>query len=209
MEKRRALGQFALASAAAISGITSIGDAASKAKSSDSNARRPGVTTILLRGRSICIEPRGCPRSPHRSHASRSQLGVVLEVKVLSDRAPVVVAGIERDLGGAHFDMARHVPDEAGQLAGDSDADLVLRQLSSHRKTAPALGQTQLRFPGDVADDFRLSFLPNLETSRDLSFEAIIPLGLHQDTPSMLIWRRAALQRFGGIAEKWRMPQPF
>jgi hypothetical protein len=67
--------------------------------------------------------------SPHRSHASRSQLGVVLEVKVLSDRAPVVVAGIEKDLG-AHFHMARHVPDEAGELAGDSDADFVLRKLS-------------------------------------------------------------------------------
>src|ERR1700730_6219339 len=67
--------------------------------------------------------------SPHRSHASRSQLGVWLEVKVLSDRAPVVVAGNEKDLG-AHFHMARHVPDEARELPGDSDADFVLRQLS-------------------------------------------------------------------------------
>ena len=83
--------------------------------------------------------------SPHRSHASRSQLGVVLEVKVLSDRAPAVVAGIEKDLG-AHFHMARHVPDEAGEFAGDSDADFVLRQLSSHRKTAPALGQRSCAF---------------------------------------------------------------
>src|ERR1700691_1820901 len=88
--------------------------------------------------------------SPHRSHASRSQLGVVIEVKVLSDIAPVVVAVLRKDLG-IHFYVARHVPDEAGELAGDSDADFVLRQLSSHRETAPALGQTQLRLPGDVA----------------------------------------------------------
>src|SRR6202453_4381310 len=90
--------------------------------------------------------PEGCSLktsedSPHRSHASRSQLGVVLDVKVLSDRAPVIVAGIEKDLG-AHFHMVRHVPDEAREFAGDSDADLVLLQLSSHRKAAPALGQT-------------------------------------------------------------------
>src|SRR5882762_8800497 len=56
--------------------------------------------------------------SPHRSHASRSQLGVVLEVKVLSDRTPVVVVGIEKD-SGAHFDVAGHVPDEAREFAGD------------------------------------------------------------------------------------------
>src|SRR6202140_5354072 len=56
--------------------------------------------------------------SPHRSHASRSRLGVVLEVRVLGDRAPVVVAGIWKDLR-VHYHMARHVPDEAGELAGD------------------------------------------------------------------------------------------
>src|SRR5579863_6815924 len=62
--------------------------------------------------------------------------------------------------------MARHVPDEAGEFAGDSDADFVLCQLSSHREIAPALGQTQLRLPGDVADDLRLPLLTNLETKR-------------------------------------------
>src|ERR1700676_1217938 len=36
--------------------------------------------------------------SPHRSHASRSRLGVVLEVRVLGDRAPVVGAGIKKDV---------------------------------------------------------------------------------------------------------------
>jgi hypothetical protein len=135
--------------------------------------------------------PKGCSLktledSPHRSHASRSQLGVVLEVKVLGDRAPVVVAGIEKDLS-TYSHMARHVPDEAGELACNSDADFVLRELSSHRKTAPALGQTQLRLPGDVADDLRLPLLENLETSSDLSLEAIIPRCLHQDTPSVFV----------------------
>src|ERR1700730_10766852 len=133
--------------------------------------------------------PEGCSLktfedSPHRSHASRSQFGVVLEVKVPSDGAPVLV---EKDLGAAHFHMARHVPDKSGEFAGDSDADFVLRELSSHRKTAPALGQTQLSLPGDVADDFRLSLLANLETSSHLSFEAIIPRGLHQDASSVLV----------------------
>src|SRR5713101_7128301 len=148
--------------------------------------------------------PKGCSLksvedSPHRSHASRSRLGVVLEVNVLSDGAPVVVAGIEKDLG-AHFHMARHVPDEAGEFAGDSDADFVLRQLSSHRKTAPALGQTQLRLPGDVADDFRLALLADLETSRDLSFEAIIPRGLHQDTSRMFVTAFGDLTQAAGLA---------
>ena len=97
--------------------------------------------------------PKGCSLksvedSPHRSHASRSRLGVVLEVKVLSDRAPVEVAGVEKDLG-AHFHMARHVPDKSGEFAGDSDADFVLRKLSSHRQAPPAFGQAQLRFPRD------------------------------------------------------------
>jgi hypothetical protein len=121
--------------------------------------------------------------SPHRSHASRSRLGVWLEVRVPSVR-PVLVT--REDLG-VNFHMARHVPDEAGELAGDGDADFVLRQLFSRRKTAPTLGEARLRFPGDVADDFRLPFLPDLEASRDLSFEAIIPRGLHQDTSSRVV----------------------
>src|SRR6266481_105397 len=151
--------------------------------------------------------PEGCSLksfedSPHRSHASRSRLGVVLEVKVLSDCAPVVVAGIEKDLG-AHFHMARYVPDEAGELAGDSDADFVLRQLSSHRKTAPAFGQAQLRFPGDVTDDLRLPLLANLEATGDLRFEAIIPRGLHQDASRMFVaaFGDAALPAIRAAAE--------
>jgi len=42
--------------------------------------------------------PEGCSHkivedSPHRSHASRSRFGVVLDTKVLSDGAPAEVAG--------------------------------------------------------------------------------------------------------------------
>ena len=77
--------------------------------------------------------PAGCSLkifedSPHRSHASRSRLGVWLEVRVPSVR-PVLVT--REDLG-VNFHMARHVPDKTGEFAGDSDADFVLRQLSSH-----------------------------------------------------------------------------
>jgi hypothetical protein len=124
--------------------------------------------------------------SPHRSQASRSQLGVVLEVKVLSDLAPVKVVGVAKDLG-AHLDLPRHVPDEAAELASDGDADFVLRELSSHRKAPPAIGQTQLGLPGDIADDLGLTFLTNLETSADLRFEAIVPGGLDQDTSSVFV----------------------
>src|SRR5271156_771446 len=137
--------------------------------------------------------------SPHRSHASRSRLSVLLEVRVLGDRAPLVVAGIKKDLR-VHFHMARHVPDEAGEFAGDSDADFVLCQLSSYRETAPALGQTQLRLPGDIADDLRLPLLANLETSSDLSFEAIIPGRLHQDTSSMFVAALGDLPLTAGVA---------
>src|SRR5882672_12450413 len=47
--------------------------------------------------------PEGCSHktfedSPHRSHASRSRFGVLLEDKVLSGGAPVEVAGVEKDL---------------------------------------------------------------------------------------------------------------
>ena len=85
--------------------------------------------------------PEGCSLktfqdSPHRSHASRSRFGVLLEVKVLSDRAPMVVAGVEKDSGAAHFHVARHVPDEAAELAGDSNADFVLRQRFDKRSCA-------------------------------------------------------------------------
>src|SRR5882724_13724137 len=96
--------------------------------------------------------------------------------------------------------MACHVPDEAGEFAGDSDADFVLCQLSSHRQTAPALGQTQLRLPGDVADDRRLPLLANLESSSDLSFEAIIPGRLHQDTSSMFVTALGDLPLAAGVA---------
>jgi len=74
----------------------------------------------------------------------------------------VVVAGIEKKLG-AYFHVARHVPNKTGELAGDGNADFVWRQLSSHRKAAPALGQTQLRLPRDVTDDLGVTFLANLE----------------------------------------------
>jgi hypothetical protein len=124
--------------------------------------------------------------SPHRSHASRSRLGVLLEVKVLSASAPVEVAGIEKDLG-ADLHLARYVPDEAAECPSDGDADFLLRQLSSHCKTPPAFGQAQLRLPGDIADDLRLTFLANLQASGDLRFEAIIPRGLHQDTAGVFV----------------------
>jgi hypothetical protein len=137
--------------------------------------------------------------SPHRSHASRSRFGVLLEDKVLSDGVPVEVADVEKDLR-VDLHLTCYVPDEAAELSSDGDADFVLRQLSSHRKTAPALGQTQLRLPGDVADDLRLSFLANLERSGDLRFEAIIPRGLHQDTSSMFVTAFGDLTLAAGVA---------
>ena len=137
--------------------------------------------------------------SPHRSHASRSQLGVLLEVKMLSDCAPVEVVGVEEDLG-ADLHLTRHIPDEAGELPSDGDADFVLRKLSPHCKTPPAFRQAQLRFPGDLTDDLRLSFLANLEASGDLRFEAIIPRGLHQDTSGVFIARFGDLALATGLA---------
>jgi hypothetical protein len=135
--------------------------------------------------------PEGCSLkisegSPHRSHASRSRLGVWLEVEVLSGAAPLVVLGFEKDLG-FHFHVARYVPNKTGELSGDGDADFVLRQLSSHRQATPALGQTQLRLPRDVTDDFWMTFLANFELATDLCLEPIVPSGLHQDTSGVFV----------------------
>src|SRR5882757_8987788 len=135
--------------------------------------------------------PEGCSLktfegSPHRSHASRSRLSVWLEVMVLSEDAPLIVSGFEKDLG-FHFHVARHVPNKTGELSGDGNADFVLRQLSSHRKATPALGQAQLRLPRDVTDDLGMTFLANLELAADLCLEAIVPSGLHQDTSGVFV----------------------
>jgi hypothetical protein len=115
--------------------------------------------------------PEGCSLkafedSPHRSHASRCQFGVLLEIEVLGDSAPVEVAVIEGDLRACRLELyvARDVPDKSGQFASDGDADFILSELSSHQKTAPALGQAQLRLPRDVADDLRLPLLANFQT---------------------------------------------
>ena len=66
--------------------------------------------------------PEGCSLktvedSPHRSHASRSRLGVWLGVEVLSAGAPLKVTGNRRDLG-VDLHVTRQIPNKSGELAG-------------------------------------------------------------------------------------------
>jgi hypothetical protein len=50
--------------------------------------------------------------------------------------------------------MEREVPNEAYELAGDSDTDFVLVQLSPHDQAAVAFGKAQYGLPGDIAHGF-------------------------------------------------------
>lgn len=134
--------------------------------------------------------PEGCSLksfedSPHRSHSSRSRLGVWLVVKVLCVRTPMVDG--ERTDSGADLYLTCHVPNKSGELAGDSDADFVLMDLASHAKASPTFSKTQLRPPRDIADNLRLPLLADLEHAADLRFEAIIPRSLHQDTSRLFV----------------------
>ena len=65
-------------------------------------------------------------------------------------------------LARKRFDLPCDVPDESRQLAGDGYASLVQRQLVG-RKIPVALGQRQLRPPGDLA--YCLGLLPVLVIS--------------------------------------------
>lgn len=102
----------------------------------------------------------GCPHSPaegslHRVRASRSRSGVSAVTSSwysVADRA----AG-----SGVRTDVTADVPEEAGQLAGDGDADLIVLQ-AARLEPAVAVTEAQLRAPGDVADLRRLTLLADL-----------------------------------------------
>ena len=93
--------------------------------------------------------------SPHRSHASRSWLGLVLLSKQLDRRLPCLVS--QAGYSGLDRDVARQIPDEATQLAGDSHTDLSDLHLAAKVELAEALGETQLGLPCDVPDELWLA----------------------------------------------------
>jgi hypothetical protein len=49
------------------------------------------------------------------------------------------------------FELSSDIREKAAWLAGDGDADFVLRQLASHAQMSKALGQMQLGAPGGAA----------------------------------------------------------
>jgi len=124
--------------------------------------------------------------SPHRSRASRCRFGMELDVVKVGVEPPGWIEQVALH-SGFQLDVLSNVPNEAGELAGDGDADLVVMKLATHAEASPAFGEAQLRLPGDVADDFRLTFLADLERAGDLRFEAIGPGRFDEDTTSVFV----------------------
>jgi hypothetical protein len=124
--------------------------------------------------------------SPHRSRASRCLLGVLPGCGAVVAGSPLVFDGSDR-LSVLDLDLAGRIPDEACEFPSDRNADLVLIEFASHRKASPAFGQAQLSFPGDIADDLRLTLLAYFERSGDLRLEAIVPGRFHQDAPGVFV----------------------
>src|ERR1700722_5751292 len=124
--------------------------------------------------------------SPHRSHASRSRFGMWPGLEVAGSGPPAGDEVGARTSGPQRY-VPADIPDKAGEVAGDGDADLVWIELASHSKTSPTFGQTQLGLPGDVAKYLGLALLAHLEGSGDLCLEAIGPSGLHQDAPRVFV----------------------
>src|SRR5215469_15481935 len=77
-------------------------------------------------------------------------------------------------------------PDEAGQLAGDRGGDDIGR-LAAAGEFAIARAQSELRFPGDLADWPRLRFLPEPQLPADTGREAVIPGRLDQQPTSGVV----------------------
>jgi len=84
------------------------------------------------------------------------------------------------------FNLSGDVPDKAAQLARDGYTDFVLRQLASRAQMFEALGQAQLRAPGDIAYGFRLTLLPHFQWAAHSGRVAIGPSRLDQDSAGVL-----------------------
>src|SRR5687767_12639177 len=90
-------------------------------------------------------------------------------------------------LSGRNLHTSCDIPDEAGQLSRDGDTAFVLRHLTSRIELLEAICQARLRFPGNVADDFRLPALTHLDRATDARIEAVRPRRLDQNAPGLLV----------------------
>src|SRR6185437_12865708 len=114
--------------------------------------------------------------SPHRSRASRCRFGVEAlgwgagPVGHLLSRLGARLIGLGGDLH-----LPGDIPDEAGELAGDRHATLVLSHFSPGIQFAKPVRETKLRFPGDIANGFGLTFLAHLNGAAYSGIEAIGP----------------------------------
>src|SRR6516225_6132501 len=77
-------------------------------------------------------------------------------------------------------------PDEAGQLAGDRGGDDIGR-LAAAGEFAIARAQSELRLPGDLADQLGLALLPEQQVTADPGREAVGPGRLDQQPASRVI----------------------
>jgi hypothetical protein len=100
---------------------------------------------------------------------------------------------------GRHCHLARDVPEKTGELVRDGDADLVRVQRA--RAQAPiAVRQAQLGPPGDLAHDFGLVLLADLQNATDARGEAVVLRDLHQRPPRMAVARLGDIPLASGVA---------
>jgi len=83
-------------------------------------------------------------------------------------------------------DVLADIPDIAGQLARDRNADYVVLQ-SARAQSPIAMAQAQLCSPGDRADLGWLAFLPDLQWHAHACREAVIPRRFDQDAADVTV----------------------
>src|SRR6516165_3479071 len=75
--------------------------------------------------------------------------------------------------------MTCDVPQEPSELSGDGDADFVYMHLAGEQP-AISMREAQLRSPGDVAHDLRLTLLAARDRKAQTGREAVVPGGFDQ-----------------------------
>jgi hypothetical protein len=110
-------------------------------------------------------------------------------------RGPPFAWAIE---SGLHGDLARQIPDEAGEFSSNSGADLVLMQTAC-AQAAVALAEAQLRPPRNLAQRSGLGFVTDLQLAGNLCRESVCPSRLDQNATGMRV------AGFGDRAQRARL----
>ena len=127
--------------------------------------------------------------SPHRSRASRCRFGVEAFGWEAGSVSHLLLGRLGMRLIGSGGDLHLpcDIPDKAGELAGDRHAALALSHLSPCVQFAKPVGESKLRFPGDIADGFGLTFLAHLDGAANSGVEAVGPGRLDEDASGVFV----------------------